>query len=925
MSKKLSILVVLCMLLTSFSGLTLVTQAALTGAGTDAEPYLINSAEDFAAISDLTAVYAVTADITEPVTVSVSGFSGKLIGYSADGKTEEMRSIQVNISGNGLFASLSGNAEIRNITLKGTVTGTTAGVGGFVGSFTSAGTVTMENCVNEATVSGGQYTGGFVGNGFSGMTKLVLKNLLNRGIVSGSSNRVGGIAGGIGTVTAVENCANLGTVSGRSTETGGIVGMNYGSVSACWNAGAVSGTKTVGGIVGNFISNSAVKMYNCYNTGSVTATASDGTAGGIVGTKAGNQPIENCYHAGTLSGTSVYPIANANPTGISRTYYLSETAADDGLDNTTPLTAAQMAVTDSFTGFDFTDTWTIDANTGYSYPQLRANPHIIDWGTDENPYIVDSAEDFDNIRKAPSAVYSLTADIELPETYEPFVFSGKLIGSDPENLKNIHVTIKKNGVNNVGLFTQIAGGVQIKNIKLTGSVIGQNNTGGFFGSASTTDKTTAGSAVENCVNDANITGYNKVGGIGGSSYGAGTLTMNHVTNTGIVNGGSGPNVGGIAGLIDIALTNAANRGSVNGGASTGGIVGWSYGNISGSYNSGSVTGTSKVGGIVGNLDKANLKIENCYNNGDITASSSDDTSGGILGYTGKTGTSVANCYSTGAVTDGGNFNPIYSNGGTTNATVSNCFYLSVNGQDDGLDGTTAKTLAEMKALAASLGGKFTAPTGEYQFPEIIDNLNTSGYKLYAVSVTAGTGGTITPSGVLYIKGGENFNGTITAADGYQIDAILLNTVTQVIQNAISYSITEDSVISVTFKVIPAEEPSITHTYTEKFTSSGPQTINGEEIAGPMSIVFAKVLDFNGYTLQDFGMEFAVDEATLTAGNGKKCSATAGKSSLGNYGICFYGNFTKGQTYYTRPYAIYVKEGEEPLIVTGQILEIVPNP
>lgn len=914
MFKKLSILVVLCMILTGFSGLTLVTQAALTGAGTEAEPYLIASAADFAAISDLTAVYAVTADITEPVTVSVSGFSGKLIGCSADGKTEEMRSIQVNISGNGLFTALSGNAEIRNITLKGTVTGTTAGVGGFAGSFRSAGTVTLENCVNEATVTGGQYNGGFVGNGYSGMTKLVLKNLVNRGTVSGSSNRVGGIAGGIGTTTTVENCANLGTVRGSSTETGGIVGMNYGSVSACWNAGAVSGTKIVGGIVGNFISNSAVKMYNCYNTGSVTATASDGTAGGIVGTKAGNQPIENCYHAGTLSGTKVYPIANANPTGINNTYYLSESAADDGLDNTTPLTGVQMTDTASFAGFDFTDIWTIDANNGYSYPQLKANPHIIDWGTDENPYIVDSAEDFDNIRKAPSAVYSLTADIELPETYEPFVFSGKLIGSDPENLKTIHVTIQKNGVNNVGLFTQIAGGIQIKNIKLTGSVVGQNNTGGFFGSASATDKTTAGSVVENCVNDANITGYNRVGGIGGSSYGAGMLTLNHVTNTGIVNGGSGPNVGGIAGLIDIALTNAANCGSVNGGASIGGIVGWSYGNISGSYNSGSVTGTSKVGGIVGNLDKANLKIENCYNNGDITVSNGDDTSGGILGYTGKTGTSVVNCYSTGEVTDGGHFNPVYSNAGTVKATVSNSFYLSANDQDDGLTGTEAKTLAEMKALALSLGSFYEAPAAEgYPFPEITGNLNTSGYRLYSIVVMAGENGTVYPSGEQYVKGGETFTVTVTPGEGYKVDFIKYNNTPVEMTTEGIYTtpkITADALIDVAFVLAKAPEE----------VKSETNVFNGIEDSLSFGIAFATVS--LGDTLQEYGILFSKEELSLEAFHKDADGVFAGKAvtaanAKGQYGIKFTGNLKSG-TYYTRAYAVY----GETIVYSDTIIPIV---
>ena len=552
--------------------------------------------------------------------------------------------------------------------------------------------------------------------------------------------------------------------------------------------------------------------------------------------------------------------------------------------------------------------------TSFSGLTLVTQAVLTGAGTDEEPYLIASAEDFDNIRNAPSAVYSLMADIELPETYEPFVFSGKLIGSDPENLKTIHVTINKRGENDVGLFKQIAGGVQIKNIKLTGSVIGNNNTGGFFGSASTSNKTTAGSAVENCVNDADITGYNKVGGIGGSSYGAGTLTLNHVTNTGYVNGGTGPRVGGIAGLIDITLTNAANHGSVNGGAQTGGIVGWSYGNISGSYNSGSVKGTSKVGGIVGDLDKVNLKIENCYNNGDIMASSSDDTSGGILGYTGRTGTSVANCYSTGKVTDGGNFNPVYSNAGDVKATVSNSFYLSINNQDDGVTGTEAKTLAEMKALTASLGSAYEAPAAEgYPFPEIKGNLNTSGYRLYSIVVTAGENGTVSPSGEQYVKGGETFTVTVTPGEGYAVDFVKYNSTPVDVTADGTYTtpkITADALIDVAFVLakVPEEVKSETNVF------------NGIEGSLPFGIAFATVS--LGDTLQEYGILFSKAERSLDTFKKDAEGVFTGKAvtaanAKGQYGIKFTGNLESG-TYYTRAYAVY----GENIVYSDEIIPIV---
>ena len=326
-------------------------------------------------------------------------------------------------------------------------------------------------------------------------------------------------------------------------------------------------------------------------------------------------------------------------------------------------------------------------------------------------------------------------------------------------------------------------------------------------------------------------------------------------------------------------------------------------------------------------------IESCYNTGTISGSKNSAGIVGLATGTSAGGSTVNNCYNIGKINSSFTANPICGaeeiDTDASKFIFSNCYYLSVDeAHDDGKDGTTPKNRENL--AAASLGDAFAMNVAGgvegYQFSQISGNPQLIAQKIFSVIFTAGGNGSVSPAGLSYVKGGETFAGNITADEGYQIDKILWNTVEQINQNEISYPITKDSDISVTFKEIIAEQPSIAHTYPSVFQSGGPQTINGKEISGPMSIVFAKVQDFTGYKLQDFGMEFAADRTELEAGRGKQCSATAGKSSLGNYGICFYGNFEQGKTYYTRPYAIYVKDGEDPLTVTGEtILEIVPNP
>ena len=86
----------------------------------------------------------------------------------------------------------------------------------------------------------------------------------------------------------------------------------------CHSTAAVSGSSTVGGVVGNLGNNCSLTA--CYSTGNVTATRTDGGAyvGGVVGVNA-QGTVTACYHAtGEITssgGDRIGGIAGSNAQG----------------------------------------------------------------------------------------------------------------------------------------------------------------------------------------------------------------------------------------------------------------------------------------------------------------------------------------------------------------------------------------------------------------------------------------------------------------------------------------------------------------------------------------------------------------------------------------------------------------------------------
>ncbi|MGN0574945.1 MAG: GLUG motif-containing protein [Ruminococcus sp.] len=146
---------------------------------------------------------------------------------------------------------------------------------------------------NNTDSSTGKFVGlfGYVGSGVKVSNISVVDSYFS------GYQYVSGVCGvNYGTIT---NCYNLGTVSGSDDYVGGVCGVNYGSITGCYNTGKVSGSNYCGGVCGCLRSGI---ITNCYNTGSVTSKGS-GYAGGVCG-YSDSGTITNCYNTGEVSGSN---------------------------------------------------------------------------------------------------------------------------------------------------------------------------------------------------------------------------------------------------------------------------------------------------------------------------------------------------------------------------------------------------------------------------------------------------------------------------------------------------------------------------------------------------------------------------------------------------------------------------------------------
>ena len=538
-----------------------VSATAFSGNGTQASPYLIESAANLAYLANLESdrssntadpladkYYRVTNHIDlgnhpwKPIgTNNAANYARPFQGHF-DGKNHLITGLYINKPTGisyGLFGAINSTATISNLVVEGNVTGysrtglllacinaNTASVSNIktFGSVTSTGDKSnsqyvgaiagvnkglISNCANYATVSSLLYGGT---GGISGTTSYQIENSENYGIVtSGTStgvNAYGGISGFLSADNAViKGCSNYARLDFYCSKAGGIVGnLSKGKIESCNNYGAIYANNVeIGGIVGN--TGSAGKIESSDNYGYLKSTS--GSFAGISGLVNGGS-LKLCNNYYRVEGPGKYT------SGIGGNCY----------------------------------------------------------GTN---MVIDSCNNYGNI---------------VGENY----VSG-ICGYVTQDIKNCTNYGNVTGVNYVtGVVSYLLYG-RTSNCHNEGKITGESAVGGIVGYYNI--KADVETYIEKCSNKGDITGETKVGGVCGHNQSG---TIRECSNSGTISG-TGSYVGGVCGHLTHTgvVYSSKNTGDVFGKNSVGGVIGYAgastnqydnetAGNINGVYSDTKVVG-----------------------------------------------------------------------------------------------------------------------------------------------------------------------------------------------------------------------------------------------------------------------------------------------------------------------------------------------
>ena len=282
------------------NGLDRELPAGMTGKGTEAEPFVLKTADHLAWFRDCvnecnTLVCAKIADEVKEIDMStvchkadtekqiaelswtpIGNFDNKYQGtFDGNGKTISNLYINATSAFAGFFGHLAGG-NIKNITFDNAKVNSgnyyTGILAGYAGSCIFENIKTLGNC----SVEGEDITGGIAGIAVGNIS-----NCENHAEVKGMIS-LGGILGiYYGSDNSITSCANYGAVTGTYRQVGGMVGyFDSGTIQNSANYGDITGKDNVGNLIGEGV---ICNLNNVLGTGNVTATSDTERAGLLVG------------------------------------------------------------------------------------------------------------------------------------------------------------------------------------------------------------------------------------------------------------------------------------------------------------------------------------------------------------------------------------------------------------------------------------------------------------------------------------------------------------------------------------------------------------------------------------------------------------------------------------------------------------------
>ena len=275
--------------------------AGMTGKGTEAEPFVLKTADHLAWFRDYVneghpSACAKIADDVQEIDMSsvchvadtekqVAELSWTPIGnsdnmyqgtFDGNGKTIKNLYINATTTNIGFFGYAIKGGSIKNITFNNAKVNSSGNYTGILAGY-------EENCIikNIKTLANCSVKGKESVGGIAGRANGDISNCENHAIVNGRFS-VGGVVGShVGVNNSITSCANYGAVTSTGSQAGGMVGfLGTGIIQNSANYGDITGANNVGNLIGE---GNICNLDNVLGTGNVTATSDTERAGLFVG------------------------------------------------------------------------------------------------------------------------------------------------------------------------------------------------------------------------------------------------------------------------------------------------------------------------------------------------------------------------------------------------------------------------------------------------------------------------------------------------------------------------------------------------------------------------------------------------------------------------------------------------------------------
>lgn len=635
----------------------------ISGTGTQEDPYLITSAEDWNLFAksvgggiDYSKKYVkLTNDITISTMVGVCDESGdRPFSGTFDGDnhtlTANITSTATDDDKNNQGVApfhLIKQATIQNLTVAGQITSASKYAAGLVG-WVDGGDYNrsyIKNCVVKATITtSADCAGGFVGNiCYSDRNNLYFTNSVFAGHINNTSSddrrRAGGFCGYGYSNSYFENCLENGTYTN-------VTYMNPRNAYGIFSNDRVNSLYYVNKIAVN--NKYIAKEYGCYQVAN-TAPADELYLKREI---KGYQFYQSVWITGLNDS---YPYNNGEEVSLAYELKTNSGKLTKDTDYTVTLSsnapAAAGDYTISFTakegnsgGYAGTTTRTFSVMEG---EDLDGYVFKTEGEGESKVYLINDERDLERLaayvnsgHDALGKTFKQNADITLTAAHTSIgrYFEGTykyFKGTYDGNNKTIsNLTVNAPNSNYQGLFGYTSKAV-IKNVTLANcNITGKQYTGGIVGYASTS------TAIENCHVRGNISATESdASGHGGIAGSATSTSITNCTVTGTISTSvSNDNYGGIVGAAnsDVVITSCENAANISGdGQNHGGIVGRdnsSSNKFKYCLNTGVVKGNQYVGAIAGERYSPS-NFDHCYYSNQSTIKALG-TSSGSNNYTG---------------------------------------------------------------------------------------------------------------------------------------------------------------------------------------------------------------------------------------------------------------------------------------------------